>query len=125
MGKWNGFEKMIEGLDMSDAIEAFFDRAEEIGFSNETLLAGVDYLQQKGRIIIARLISMEVMLGGLVSESNYRSEDLNVVVVAFAELKELMDKIDHQNKEQVLECLEDLREEYPEIFTILDEGGHA
>ncbi|XLQ20160.1 MAG: hypothetical protein ACKUBY_00065 [Candidatus Moraniibacteriota bacterium] len=120
MNKWEEFEKLSKGLSLSDAIDSFFDYAEDMGMDSDTLATGVDYLAENGKVIMSTLISMEVLLAVL-PEETHNTSDLDPVVRAFVSIKEVMNDVDHENNAQVLECLEDLRESYPIAFAILDE----
>lgn len=123
MEMWIHFSILTKDMNLSEAIEAFFEYAENV--EADVFLEGIEYLTREGKLILAFLISMEIMLAEL-SDLNCKDVDPASILVTFCKLEELIETVSHEDKGQILGCLQDLRDAYPETFLILDKrAAHA
>ena len=123
METWIDFGRLTKGMNLSDTIEAFFEYAENI--DADAFLEGIEHLTGEGKLILALLISMEVMLAEL-SDPECKKIDPTFLLTTSYNLKELIKASTYEDKEQILNCLQDLRDAYPETFLILDDrAAHA
>ncbi|PID52232.1 MAG: hypothetical protein CR972_03035 [Candidatus Moraniibacteriota bacterium] len=123
MDNWNGFENEIDNTLLADAIELFFNHAEKIGYEDNIIPAGIEYLLKKGKIALALLIQFEVIVAEL-HDSGIDPHKIDCAVEKFSEIKMFMQVTSCERREEISEYLVHFTNLYSEVFTLIEKQLH-
>ncbi|PID52233.1 MAG: hypothetical protein CR972_03040 [Candidatus Moraniibacteriota bacterium] len=120
---WAEFGYSIVECNLQESIEKFYIFIMEKNLTEQSFVEGLKYLKEQERVAMASLISLEVFVS--MSEKK-ECEDIfkNVIIESFLKIQDYAELLDIQERNEVLQYLEGLRNEYPNTFICLPQKSH-
>lgn len=116
--EWESFEKFIRNMPLKRAIEEFFDHISLVGSDQDLVLEGLEYLEQQDYFMMVYSIKLETMLA--IAPSEISQENKKKLLEVYVALLKAIKKERGEKRRQGKECLDKIRENRPDIFSILD-----
>lgn len=115
MLQWEGFDKSIEGLDLSESISKFFERLKKFEADDDVFLSGMSYLAKRGRCVMAALIGLEIVV--LMNERDgYEGMSKISLINAFSQIQDFTEFLNPADKAELNSYLDGLQKTYPKTF---------